>query len=98
METTEEPSSEWDVISWMPLTPATASSMGLVISVSISVGFVPLYWVTTVTRGKSTSGLSSSGSREKATTPRTRNAATIIRMTTGRAMARRVNPMSFLLF
>ena len=60
----ETPCSELDVICWMPLTPAMASSIGFVISVSISCGLVPAYVVRTVTRGKSTFGFSSAGSRE----------------------------------
>ena len=41
IETVEVPCSEYESISWMPLTPLMASSIGLVISVSISCGLVP---------------------------------------------------------
>ena len=72
--------------------PATASSMGFVISRSTSSGAAPEYVVSTVTTGVLMLGYNSAFRRENDTSPRMTMAEITIRMNTGRVMATRVRP------
>ena len=74
---------------------ATASSMGLVTSVSIASGPAPGYTVVTTTTGMSTDGSSSTPSFVHPTRPMTRTAPMAMSVATGRWIAKRVSVMLY---
>src|SRR6187401_3635473 len=86
MPTREKPSLEFDSTRFTPSMPATASSMGLVTSVSTSSGEAPGYTVEMLTNGKSTAGNRSIPSRVIDTIPSTTKLRMNIVAKTGRLM------------